>query len=102
MFGLYLFTLQRWTASGVSYNFVLFPIVATAAGALLARELITAAVVAGGLMVLAGVYVGVLSGHRRKEPETMRAVVQPDPAKEGAAARHSKARKRWPRPRQVV
>ncbi len=65
MFGLYLFTLGRWTATGVSYMFVLFPIVASIAGALLANEPITGRVVIGGLIVLAGVYVGALSGHRK-------------------------------------
>lgn len=66
MFGLYLFTLKRWTASGVSYMFVLFPIVASTAGSLLADEPITGRLVVGGLIILAGVYVGALSGPRRK------------------------------------
>lgn len=68
LFGLYLFTLKRWTASGVSYMLVLAPIVASIAGALLANEPITGRVVIGGLIVLAGVYVGALSGHRKGSP----------------------------------
>ncbi len=68
LFGLYLFTLKRWTASGVSYMLVLAPIVASIAGALLANEPITGRVVFGGLIVLAGVYVGALSGYDKKSP----------------------------------
>ena len=66
LFGLYLFTLKRWTASGVSYMGVLVPIVAAVAGALLADEPFTWRMVAGGLIVLVGVYVGALSGQRKK------------------------------------
>lgn len=66
LFGLYLFILKRWTASGVSYMLVLAPIVASVAGALLANEPVTRRVVVGGLIVLTGVYVGALSGHRKK------------------------------------
>lgn len=78
LFALYLFALRRWTASGVSFQFVLFPIVAVLAGALLAREAITAPVAIGGGVVLAGVYVGALSsgGSLRK----------PRPAPAGASA----------------
>ena len=67
LFGLYLFILKRWTASGVSYMLVLAPIVASVAGALLADEPITSRVVIGGAIVLAGVYVGALSGPRGKD-----------------------------------
>ncbi len=61
MFGLYLFILKRWTASGVSFMFVLMPVIASIAGALLAKEAITGRLVVGGLIVLAGVYIGALS-----------------------------------------
>lgn len=67
LFGLYLFTLKNWTASGVSYMFVLFPIVASIAGAILAREVITTSTVVGGAIVLGGVYIGALSTARSKE-----------------------------------
>lgn len=63
LFGIYLYTLKRWTASGVSYMFVLTPIVTSVAGAVLAKEPITASLVLGGIVVAAGVYVGALSGH---------------------------------------
>lgn len=62
LFGLYLFQLRRWTASGVSFQFVIFPVVASLAAAPVAGEPITAAVVLGGGIILGGVYVGALSG----------------------------------------
>ncbi|MDP2622673.1 MAG: EamA family transporter [Actinomycetota bacterium] len=66
LFGLILFTLGRWTASGVAYMTPLFPVVAMVAGALIAGEAITSNGVIGGAIVLAGVYVGVLhQGTRR-------------------------------------
>ena len=58
MFGLYLFTMRRWTASAVSYVTLLMPLVAVPLAALLLDEAITLAFVAGALVVLAGVYVG--------------------------------------------
>ena len=64
LFGLYLFTLKRWTASGVSYIFVLMPIVAGVGGSLLLGEPITITLVLGGAIVMTGVYVGALSGSR--------------------------------------
>jgi drug/metabolite transporter (DMT)-like permease len=66
LFALFLYVLKRWTASGASYQFVLMPIIAVLLGALLAGEPISAGVVLGGAIVLAGVYVGALS--RRKAP----------------------------------
>jgi len=58
LFLLVLFVVQRWTASAVSYLFVLMPIVALVVGALLADEPITATAVVGGAIVCGGVYVG--------------------------------------------
>lgn len=58
MFGLYLFTMRRWTASAVSYVTLLMPLVAVPLAALLLDEAITAAFVAGAGVVLLGVYVG--------------------------------------------
>lgn len=69
LFVLYLFTLGRWTASGVSYVFVLMPIVASLLGAWLLKEAISAGVVIGGLIILLGVYVGALSGRRVPAPD---------------------------------
>lgn len=56
-----LYVVQRWTASATAYTFVSMPVVAVLAGAALLDEPITAAVVAGGAVVVAGVYVGALS-----------------------------------------
>ncbi len=78
LFALFLFTLKRWTASRVSYMFVLTPIVASILGATLAGEAVTAAMIIGGITVLAGVYVGAMSGSRRPSPRLT-------PAREEAA-----------------
>jgi len=70
LFALFLFTLERSTASRVSYLFVLTPIVASILGAALAGEAVTAAMIAGGVTVLFGVYVGALSGSRAPAPRS--------------------------------
>ena len=61
MFLCILYVVQRWTASATAYTFVSMPIVAVIAGAIALDEDVTAAVVAGGAIVVAGVYVGALS-----------------------------------------
>lgn len=68
-FILYLVTVKRWTASGVSYQFVLWPLVAVAVSAWLEGEQVTWSLVLGGAIVIAGVYVGALmrSGARFSE-----------------------------------
>lgn len=78
LFALFLFTIKRWTASRVSYLFVLTPIVASLSGATLAGDAVTPAMVAGGVIVLSGVYVGALS--RRKAPAAPVAQVREEPA----------------------
>lgn len=60
LFFLYLFVLRRWTASATSYQFVLTPVVAILLGHWLADEAITFALLLGGLLVVAGVWVGAL------------------------------------------
>jgi drug/metabolite transporter (DMT)-like permease len=78
LFGLFLFTLNRWTASGVSYMTVLIPVVAAISSALLAHEPITLTVAVGGGIVLAGVYVGALSGQNRSAvKDTVRTTSRP-------------------------
>jgi drug/metabolite transporter (DMT)-like permease len=59
-FALYLFVLQRWTASAASYQYVLFPLVAVVLSAWLQDERITWAFAAGSILVVIGVYVGAL------------------------------------------
>ena len=61
LFVAFLFVLGRWTASATSYATVLFPIVAAVVGALVAGEAISTGLVAGGTLVVAGVYVGALA-----------------------------------------
>ena len=61
LFVLFLFVLHRWTATGTSYFTVLMPIVATLLAVWLLDQPITLAVVFGGAVVIAGVYIGALS-----------------------------------------
>ncbi|MEW5990606.1 MAG: EamA family transporter [Chloroflexota bacterium] len=58
VFLLVLFILARWTASATSYAFLLFPLVAIVFGWLLLGEAIRPSFLAGGAVVLAGVYLG--------------------------------------------
>jgi drug/metabolite transporter (DMT)-like permease len=60
VFVLVLFVLGRWTASATSYAFLLFPMVAIAFGALLLGEPIQRSFLIGGLVVVAGVYLGAI------------------------------------------
>lgn len=61
LFVLYLWTLKRWTASGMSYMFVLMPLVAAVLGTVLRGEGLAAGEMIGGAIILAGVYIGALS-----------------------------------------
>jgi drug/metabolite transporter (DMT)-like permease len=58
MFSLFLFTLQRWSASAVSYVTLLMPLVTVALGAILIDERVTMSFALGGAVILGGVYVG--------------------------------------------
>jgi drug/metabolite transporter (DMT)-like permease len=60
VFLLYLYVLGRWDASRAAYSFVLIPIVTVVLSAWLDDEPIGLGLVVGGVLVLAGVYVGVL------------------------------------------
>lgn len=64
MFALYLFALTRWTASGMSYVTLLFPITTVVLAVLLTREEASPALLLGGVVVLAGVYVGAFTSNR--------------------------------------
>jgi drug/metabolite transporter (DMT)-like permease len=74
LFILFVWVVRRWTVTGASYQFVLFPIVSVIGGALVLDEEITSSLLLGAPLVLLGVYVGALSGGRR-EP----AVPEPAP-----------------------
>jgi drug/metabolite transporter (DMT)-like permease len=60
VFVLYVVVLRRWAASRVAYGFVIVPFVTVVLSAWLDDERITAGLALGGLLVLAGVYVGAL------------------------------------------
>lgn len=64
-FVLILYVLKRWTASASSYALVLMPIVTLLFASWIADEPITTSLLAGGLFVLFGVYVGVLAPQDR-------------------------------------
>jgi drug/metabolite transporter (DMT)-like permease len=66
LFGLFLFVLQRWTATATSYATALLPVSAMVAGAVIAGEPITPNGLIGGVIVIMAVWVGALSG---REPE---------------------------------
>lgn len=68
LFALFLYVLQRWSASRTSYQFVLSPFVAVAAGVVIANERVTWPFVLGGLVVLAGVYIGALRASGPSRP----------------------------------
>jgi len=64
LFLTYLFVLRRWTATAASYQFVLYPLSTIVIAAAIAGERVTLSLLAGGALVLAGVYVGAF-GRRR-------------------------------------
>jgi drug/metabolite transporter (DMT)-like permease len=84
LFVIYLFVLRRWTASGTSYQFVLFPVVSVVFASLFQNERITVGLVTGGALVLAGVYVGALLHIGEGEPGALER--RPEPAATPAAA----------------
>ena len=60
VFVLYLVVVRLWSASRAAYSFVLIPLVTVLLSAWIDNEPIGAGLVLGGLLVLAGVYVGAL------------------------------------------
>lgn len=72
VFVLYIVVLRYWSASRAAYTFVLVPVVTVLLSAWLDDEPIDAGLVAGGSLVLAGVYVGALRPARRA-PEPVEA-----------------------------
>lgn len=70
VFVLVLFVLARWTASATSYAFLLFPLVAIVLGGLLLDEPVQPSFLAGGAIVLFGVYLGAVYRPRRRMDES--------------------------------
>jgi drug/metabolite transporter (DMT)-like permease len=70
-FVLTIYVINHWTASASSYQFVLFPIITLVLGARMNNEVLNAALLVGGLMVLSGVYIGgILKTTQRKRTFT--------------------------------
>jgi drug/metabolite transporter (DMT)-like permease len=65
LFWFFLFVVQRWTASASTYAIPLMPVVAVALAAVLTDESVGWLEVAGGVLVIAGAYVGALWRERR-------------------------------------
>jgi drug/metabolite transporter (DMT)-like permease len=61
LFQLFLYVVRRWTASATAYAVAAMPVVAALLGALVLDQPITGELVAGGVMVIAAVYVGAMS-----------------------------------------
>ena len=59
LFGLFVYVLERWTASAVAYNDLLIPLVAILIATLVAGETLSPMFLIGGAVVIAGVFVGV-------------------------------------------
>ena len=68
VFVLYLVVVRLWSASRAAYTFVLIPLVTVLLSAWIDDEPIGAGLVVGGLLVLAGVYVGALRPAARQPP----------------------------------
>ena len=58
LFSLFVFALQRWRASAVSYTTLLMPVVTVSLAAILTGEKVSSWFAIGGVVILAGVHVG--------------------------------------------
>lgn len=65
VFGLFVFVIGRWTASAVSFQFLLIPMATIPVSAILRGEQVTPWFLLGGAVILAGVYFGALAPDRR-------------------------------------
>lgn len=65
LFYLYLYVLERWTASATSYTFLLFPISTLLLAAWLTDEIISPRFLLGGAIVLLGVWLGAFRQPRK-------------------------------------
>ncbi len=69
----YVYVVQMWTASGASYQFVLFPAVTALTGALIVDEPLSISIAIGGALAVIGTYVGALAGGDSEDPEAAEA-----------------------------
>lgn len=90
MFGLYLYGIQRWTASGMSYSTLLLPFVSVTFATLITGEQFSIAFVIGGLVMLLGVYLGAFGAHR-PNPSTATSSPECIPVADCSAASASQA-----------
>lgn len=95
MFWLYLFGLERWTASAMSYTTLLLPFVSVTVATLLTGESFSIAFVIGGLVMLGGVYLGAF-GSGRQKPSTATSMPECLPIEDCAAAVPQARRDREP------
>jgi drug/metabolite transporter (DMT)-like permease len=70
LFSLFVYVLQRWTASAVSYATLLFPFVGVTVATLLIGESFTPAFFVGGVVMLAGVYIGAFHARPHRSSAT--------------------------------
>jgi drug/metabolite transporter (DMT)-like permease len=68
VFTLFVHVVRRWTASSASYVMLLMPLVTIVVASALTGEAITPPFVAGGALVLAGVYVGAIRRNHDPRP----------------------------------
>ncbi|MGB6421087.1 MAG: EamA family transporter [Anaerolineales bacterium] len=68
VFLLYLWLLERWTASGTSFTFVLMPLVTIVLASLISDESITLSLIIGAALVISGVLFGALIKPKRLLP----------------------------------
>lgn len=61
LFQLFLYVVRRWTASATAYAVAAMPVVAGLLGVLMLDQPVTVEMLAGGLLVIAAVYVGAVS-----------------------------------------
>jgi drug/metabolite transporter (DMT)-like permease len=68
LFGLFVYALEHWTASAVSYADLLLPLVTIGVAAILTGERVTPSFALGGAVILAGVYIGAFFQTERTRP----------------------------------
>ena len=66
LFVLFVFVVQRWSATAASYQLVMFPLVSIVLAAILLDEPVSVSLLVGGPLVVLGVYVGALAPDRAR------------------------------------